>query len=197
MKYILLFFYLLVMFICAWLASIQQSQLKEFFQVNQLVINPFYKPVDNVTKPQEQTCNIFSCNYMSTTPPPQPPQPAPQPIIPEPEVVVQPSCPPEITIEDINDYDLYTPEEAMVEERIAEKQQQLNELEQRLQITESGFQQKQQAMEEALRQQQDATQQTQVATMQANNTKNSSQDAMMDINKRLMLIQNKLGISPL
>jgi hypothetical protein len=193
-KYIILFFYLVVIFVCAWLASIRQPQSKELFQVNQLVVNPFYIPVDNT--PQKQTCNVFSCNYVPPIRPP-PPQPVEQPIVPEPEIVVQPSCPPEITIEDINDYDLYTPEEAMVEERIAEKQQQLNELEQKMQLTEMSFQQNQQIMDDAMRQQQGALQQTQFANTQANNTKNSSQDMMLDISKRLMLIQNKLGIQPL
>ena len=195
-KYIILFLYLLIILLCAWLASTQQFTEKEFFQVNQLVVNPFHKPIDEVSELQKQTCNVFSCNYTSTTPLPKQPQPAPQPIISEPEVVEQPSCPPEITIEDINDYDLYTPEEAVIEERITEKQQQLNELEQRLQITENGFQQQQQAMAEAMRQQQSSMQQTQLANMQSNNTKDPSQDMMSDISKRLMLIQNKLGIPP-
>jgi hypothetical protein len=166
--------------------------VKETFRASELVINPYYIPTQHTKK---QTCNVFTCDY--TAPPqPPPPQPEPMPIIQEPPIEVKPTCPPEITVDDIYNYDLYTPEEQMVEERIAEKQQQLNDLEQRMQLSQNDYEQKQQAMEEAMRARQDSVREMDMVDAQRKNTTDPTQTIMSDISKRLLRIESKLNIMP-
>jgi hypothetical protein len=166
--------------------------VKETFRASELVINPYYIPTQHTKK---QTCNVFTCDY--TAPPqPPPPQPEPMPIIQEPPIEVKPTCPPEITVDDIYNYDLYTPAEQMVEERIAEKQQQLNDLEQRMQLSQNDYEQKQQAMEEAMRARQDSVREMDMVDAQRKNTTDPTQTIMSDISKRLLRIESKLNIMP-
>jgi hypothetical protein len=99
-----------------------------------------------------------------------------------------------VSLEESRAYDLYTPEEEAMEERIAEKQQQFNEMEQKVQTLESSYQEKQKAMAEALRMQQDSIRQTEMAELQRKNAGNPTQDFMGDISKTLLKIANKLGI---
>jgi hypothetical protein len=177
--------YSIVVLVCAWLGA---NALKEGFEVNQIIVNPAL-PNDKI---MAQTCNVFSCDFSAPfVPPPSPPpptQPVSEPIAP------QPSCPTEVSLEEIREYDLYTPEEEAMEERIAEKQQQYNEIEQKVQILESSYQEKQKAMEEAMRMRQDSIRQTEMAELQRKNASNPTQDFMGDISKNLFKIANKLGI---
>ena len=122
---IILVLYILIILVCALIGSTKPSRtaIRELFEANQLIVNPYYIPQDRQV---QQTCNLFSCEYD------KPPQPAPLPLViptppPQPKKEEVKTCPKEITLEDLNDYDLYTPQEMMVEERIAEKQQQLND----------------------------------------------------------------------
>lgn len=190
-KYVILFMYVIVIVVCSWLGSFSFT---EMFEVNQLVVDPLYVPGDNnkVTKPP---CNFLDCDYSDV--PEQLPPPTPEPEPPQPEPIVeQRVCPPEVTLEEIQAYDLYSPQEQLIDERIAEKQQQYNELEEKMQIAESAYQQKQQAMEEAMRIRQDNVRQLDVAEAERKNAVDPKQDIMTDISKRLMRIETKLNILP-
>lgn len=191
-KYVILFMYVIVIVVCSWLGSFSFT---EMFEVNQLVVDPLYVPGNNnnVTK---TSCNVFDCDYTDVPQQLPPPIPEPEPPQPEPVVVKQHVCPPEVTLEEIQAYDLYSPQEQLIDERIAEKQQQYNELEEKMQIAESAYQQKQQAMEEAMRIRQDNVRQLDVAEAERKNAVDPKQDIMTDISKRLMRIETKLNILP-
>jgi hypothetical protein len=188
-KQVVWILYGIVIVICALLAS---YKTQEGFET-QLVINPFFIPESNT----KQTCNVFSCDFNRPAPPPPQPTPEPRPVIAEPVWKPQPTCPQEISIEDLDKYNLYTPAENLVEERIAEKQQQLDDLEMKMQMSDSAFQKQQQAMEEAMRARQDAMRQTELADLQRKNTSDPAQSIMSDISKRLMRIEGKMNISPI
>lgn len=176
--------YSIVVVVCAWLGA---NAVKEGFETSQVIIYPFLPNEKRVA----QTCNVLNCDFMAPVvppPPPPPPQPVPQPIKP------QPSCPVEVSLEEIKAYDLYTPEEEAIQEQIAEKQQQYNEIEQKLQILESSYKEKQNAMDEALRIRQEAIRQTEMAELQRKNTGDPTQNFMSDISKNIFKIANKLGI---
>jgi len=178
--------YSIIIIVCALLGT---NALKENFEANQIIVTPSYVPH---TKSTTETCNVFNCDFRVPFVPP-PPTPPPQPEL-VPSVKPQPSCPVEVTLQEIKAYDLYTPEEEVIEERLAEKQQQYNEIEQKVQLLESSYHEKQKAMEESMRMRQDAVRQTELAEVQRKNMDDPTQNFMSDISKSLFKIANKLGI---
>lgn len=180
--------YFIIIITCAWLGK---RTVKESFEVNQLLINPLFIPGDR----NQSTCNVFDCNFRSPPRPPSPPKP--EPVKPKPIVQPAPVCPAEITLEDIRNYDLYTPEEQLIEERIAEKQQQLNELEEKSRLVEAAFNEQNQVMEESMRMRQDSIRDMELADAQRKNTSDPTQTIMSDISRKLLRIESKLGIMPI
>lgn len=173
--------------------------LKEPFDIGGEVVDPTYNVFKNDDRELEQPlCNIFTCKKktpIDVSPPPRPyfPQPAPQSVVSQPA----PVCPAEVTLEDLNAYDLYTPEEQAIDEKISSKQAELYQLDKQMEQSLAAYKQQEQATTAAIDQLNSAMNDMRVAEIRAQNSNKVSEDPVQKmlahISERITKIEDKLN----
>lgn len=191
----------IVIFIAALLGSYKVTLPKEYF-VDGAIIDPTYNVFnnnndDNITSSPEPLCNVFTCKYKPKQPNNSPayiPPPQPAPII----VNSQPApvCPAEITIDDINNFNLYTPEEQAVEDRIAERQAELNELERQKEQSLAAYKEQEQATQAGMDQMISVMNELKVASLRQQNAdnvpENPIQKMLINLDEKITKLEAKI-----
>jgi hypothetical protein len=185
----------IIIFIAALLGSYKVTLPKEYF-VDGAIIDPAYNVFnnDNITSQPEPLCNVFTCKYKPKQPLPYIPPPQPAPII----VNSQPApvCPTEITIDDINNFNIYTPEEQAVEDRIAEKQAELNELERQKEQSLAAYKEQEQATQAGMDQMISVINELKVASLRQQNAdnvpENPIQKMLINLDEKITKLETKI-----
>lgn len=180
-------------------AILGARKTKEFFDVGGVVINPTYNVFNNPSNEESQDilCDVTktACKNKPIRPVPSPPliQASPPNITSEPA----PVCAPEITLDDLNDYDLYTQEEQMIDDKIAAKQVELNELEKQKAQSLAAYRQQEQATGTAIDQMNSAMNDMRVAMIRQQNAdnvpENPVQKMLNSLDQKVTRIEEKIN----
>jgi hypothetical protein len=171
----------------------------EFFDVGGVVVNPMYNVFNNPSSEETQNtlCDVtkLECKNKPIRPVQPPPliQASPPNITSEPA----PVCAPEITLDALNDYELNTPEEQAIEDRIAAKQAELNELEKQKTQSFAAYKQQEQATSSAIDQMNSAMNDMKVAMLRQQNAdnvpENPIQKMLNSLDQKVTKIEEKLN----
>lgn len=186
----------IVIFIGALLGSYKIRLPKEYF-VDGAIIDPTYNIFnnDNTTSPPEPLCNVFTCKYKPKKRRHYIPQPQPAP-----PIIMNsqpaPACPAEITLDDINNYNLYTPEEQEIEDKIAERQAELNELERQKAQSLAAYKEQEQATQAGMNQMIAAMNELNVASLRQqsadNVPENPIQKMLNNLDEKITRLEAKI-----